>query len=173
MRCGKGREGGIRHLPLETVSIMREKNLFIGVLVLFLAESVEALQSRPAQKGADLPYQNLPDVLPGTKPLGLEEDRSIKILDGAHLLIEEKIKEAGANRSEYWNRDFSSKESYERSIAPNRKRFMKAIGVENKSEPLHSFKQVLKVQHPPVTMEKVAVNNDPQIIAETSKYRVY
>ena len=137
------------------------------------ATGANAFQARPAQKDKDLPYKNLPDVLGGTKPLAPEEDRSIKILDGAHRFIEEKIATAPAHRQKYWNRDLSSRDAYARSVEPNRKRFMKIIGVEDNSEALHSFKQVLQEQHPPVSMEKISVNNDPHVIAETSKYRIY
>jgi len=142
-------------------------------MLVFISVCADAFQAKPAQTPGGLPYQNLPDVFPGTKPLTPEEDRSIKILEGAHRFIEEKIGAAPSQRSQYWNRDLSSKEAYERSVEPNRKRFMKIIGLEDKGEPLHSFKQVLKEMHPTTSMEKIAVDNDPIIVAETSRYRVY
>ncbi|MEX2231139.1 MAG: dienelactone hydrolase family protein [Cyclobacteriaceae bacterium] len=152
---------------------MTNKIFFVAILVLLVTENVAAFQSKPAKQSTNLPYQTLPDVLPGTKPLAPEDDRSIKILDGAHLFIEEKINEAAAGRSKYWKRDLSSKDAYESSVDPNRKRFMKVIGLEDKSGPLHNYKQELKDEHPPVWMEKYSANNDPEIIAETPKYRVY
>lgn len=152
---------------------MKNKPVFVAFCFLLLTGAASAFQARPTQQAEPLPYQNLPDVMPGTKPLSPEEDRSIKILEGAHTFIEAKIKAAPANRAKYWNRDVSSKEAYERSVEPNRKRFMKIIGVEDKSMPAQSFKLVLKEQHPATVMEKIAVNNDPLVIAETSTYRVY
>jgi dienelactone hydrolase len=50
---------------------------------------------------------------------------------------------------------------------------MRVVGLEDKSEPLLNFKQELKDEHPSVRMEKYSANNDPEIIAETSRYRVY
>lgn len=151
-----------------------KKILFLaGVWFLVMTETVEAFQKKPVQTVEALPYAQMPDVMPGTKPLGPEEDRSIKILEEAHLFIEEKIRTAPARRAQHWNRDLGSREAYERSVAPNRQRFMKIIGLEDKRQPPQSFKLVLKESHPNVVMEKIAVNDDPQVIAETSGYRVY
>ena len=152
-------------------AIMKNKYLLTGVWLLVMVGRVEAFQSKPAQQA--LPYEKLPDVMPGTKPLTPEEDRSIKILDGAHQFIESLISAAPADRSRLWKRDTGSRTAYERSVDPNRRRFMKIIGVEDKSEPLQSYKQVLHEQNPSVILERIAVNNDPEVIAETSAYRVY
>ena len=96
-----------------------------------------------------------------------------KCLDGAHKFIEEKINESIVNRSKFWNRDFSSRKEYELSVEPNRKRFMKCIGVEDKDEPLINYNTGLEDKNPAVSMQRIAINNDPELIAETSKYRVY
>ncbi|HEX8039820.1 MAG TPA: hypothetical protein VF490_11755, partial [Chryseosolibacter sp.] len=152
---------------------MKNKYLLTGVWLLVVMGTVEAFQSKPAQQTARLPYEQLPDVMPGTKPLSPEEDRSIKILDGAHQFIESLISAAPAGRSRLWQRDLGSRTAYERSVDPNRRRFMKILGVEDKREPLESYKQVLREQNPPVVLERIAVNGDPEVIAETSAYRVY
>ena len=150
------------------------RNIFpIVLLMLTCARPSTAFQLQPAKEKSNYPYQQLPEVFPGTKPLSPEQDRSIRILDGAHLFIEEKIQSAQSKRAGYWKRDFTSKEAYERSVEPNRRRLMKAIGVEDKSIPLHTFKLELKDRHPAVVMEKYTINNDPLIVAETAKYRVY
>ncbi len=140
---------------------------------MLMAGAVEGFQAKPAQKTATLPYEKLPDVMPGTKPLSPEQDRSINILDGAHQFIEGKVNAAPANRSRLWKRDLSSREGYERSVDANRKHFIKIIGVEDKSIPMASYKQVLQEQNPAVVLERIAVNNDPEIVAETPKYRIY
>ena len=145
----------------------------IGISALLFSERSFALQLQPGQGKNDLPYQKLPDVLPGTKTLAPEKDRSIVILDNAHRFIEEKITATESKRSAYWKRDLSSRQAYESSVAPNRSRFMRIIGVEDRRIPLQTFKLELKDQHPPVLMERISVNNDPLIVAETDKYRVY
>jgi dienelactone hydrolase len=152
---------------------MRNKILLIGIAVLCFESAVEAFQAQGKKKDEGFPYTNMPEVLPGTKPLVVDGDLSIKIIEGAHQFIEEKIDGSVAGRLKLWNRDFSSKEAYEQSVEPNRKRFMKCIGIEDKSQPLHSYNLGVTDKHPPVAMEKYAVNDDSQLIAETAKYRVY
>ena len=153
---------------------MKKKKFFLAVTcLLLLGGGAGAYQERPRQNAEPLPYENLPEVMPGTDPLRPEEDRSIRILEGAHAFIEDKIRTAPMRRPGLWNRDLSTPEAHERSIGPNRRRFMKIIGVEDKSVPLRSFKLALREQHPPVHMEKVAVNADPLVIAESPEYRVY
>jgi dienelactone hydrolase len=153
--------------------MMLRHYIFLGTYLLFAGSTAEAFQKKPAQNASAFPYQELPDVFPGTKALPPEEDRSIKILDGAHALVEQKIREASSNRGNYWRRDLSTREAYERSVDENRQRFMKIIGVVDKGQPFHSYKQVLHEGYPPVIMEKISFDNDPLITAETSKYRVY
>ena len=94
------------------------------------------LMLRTTMTDANFPYKNMPDMLPGTGPLTWQGDLSVKMLDGAHKFIEEKIEESVSSRAKLWNRDFSSPSAYERSVEPNRKRFMKYIGVEDKSKPV-------------------------------------
>src|SRR5688500_10029628 len=152
---------------------MKRNIFFFLVLMLVSAGTLTAFQSRPAKEKNTYPYQQLPEVFPGTKALNAEQDRSIRILDAAHVYIEEKIRASQSARAGYWKRDFTSKEAYEGSVEPNRRRLMKAIGVEDKSIPLHTFKLELKDRYPAVLMEKYTINNDPLIVAETATYRVY
>ena len=142
---------------------MKKKRLLIYLLPCCLIANAQV----------DLPFSKLPDVLPGTRPLARGGDLTAKMLDGAHKFIEEKINESVAHRSRFWKRDFTSKEAYDQSIEPNRKRFMKCIGVEDKSLPLPNYKMGLADTHPAVYMQKFSDNNDPHLIAETDKYRVY
>jgi dienelactone hydrolase len=113
------------------------------------------------------------DFMPGSKPLTLEGDISVLMMDGAHRFIERKINESSSSRSKYWNRNLTSREMYEVSVEPNRKRFMKYVGVEDKNEPFVNYRIGLEDGYPPVYMQKFSVNNDPEVIAETAKYKVY
>lgn len=118
-------------------------------------------------------FSGMPDVLPGTDQLSMEGDLSSQMLDGAHRFIENKIAASIGGRAIYWNRDFSSTKAYEASVEPNRKRFMGYLGVPDKNQPLNSYKKALEDKYPPVIMEKYSANDDPVIIAETSKYRIF
>ena len=134
---------------------------------------LKAFQNPAGQGNVNYPFKNMPDVLPGTKPLTWNGDLSVKMLDGAHKFIEEKIKESVDNRLKLWNRNFNTREAYEISVEPNRKRFIKTIGVEDKTEPFSNYNTGLPDKNPPVSLQKFSINDDPELIAETSKYRVY
>jgi dienelactone hydrolase len=118
-------------------------------------------------------FSKMPEVLPKTNPLTWEGDLSAKMMDGAHRFVEKKIDESIINRSKLWDRNFSSKEAYELSVEPNRKRLMKYTGVEDKSTPLINYCVGLEDKNPPISLQRFSENNDPEIIAETKNYRIY
>ncbi len=111
--------------------------------------------------------------LSGTALLTWNENLSVKMMDGAHKLIEDQIRESAVNRSMNWHYDFTSREAYETSLEPNRKQFMRILGVEDKSTPLVNYNAGLTDKHPSVVMQRFAENNDPELVAETPYYRVY
>ncbi|MGZ8559057.1 MAG: dienelactone hydrolase family protein, partial [Chitinophagaceae bacterium] len=151
---------------------MKNKIPLLCILIFCTIGRVIA-QSPANNTDVNFPYKNLPEILPGTKPLTWEGDLSAKMLDGAHKFIEEKINESIVDRLKLWNRDFSSGKAYEISVEPNRKRLMKCIGVEDKTEPFKNYNTGLEDKNPPVFMQKFSIDSDPDLIAETSKYRVY
>ena len=152
---------------------MNHKKVIIGFVILCLVGRVQAFQDSLDRGKADFPFKNMPDVLPGTKLLAQGGDLSAKMLDGAHKFIEEKIDQSVDKRLKLWKRDFSSREAYEVSVEPNRKVFMKYIGVEDKSDPLKNYNTGLLDENPPASMQRFSNNDDPELIAETAKYRVY
>src|SRR5213593_2994351 len=58
-----------------------------------------------------------------------------------------------------WERDLSSSEAYERSIAPNRDRFMRMLGVLD--------------ERMPVRMERFGDDQNPSLVSEADGYRVF
>lgn len=153
-------------------NIVKNKISLIGIVVFCFIVNVEA-QISANRDDTGFPYRNMPEVLPGSKPLTWDGDLSVKMLDGAHKFIEEKIHESISNRLKLWTRDLRSPAAYEKSVEPNRKRFMQYIGVEDKSKPLSNYNVGLEDKHPEVVMQKISVNNDSDLIAETAKYKVY
>ena len=151
---------------------MEVKSSIAYIVTLFIITNVDA-QNNNDRAVADFPYQNMPAVLPGTAPLTWQGDLSVKMLDGAHKFIEEKIEESVSSRAKLWNRDLSSPSAYETSVETNRQRFMKYIGVEDKSKPPANYNTGLEEKYPEVFMQKISVDNDPERIAETDKYVVY
>ena len=70
-------------------------------------------------------------TLPGTKPLTLEGDIASRLVDGVDTFLLRKISESVAKRKQYWKRDFSSAEAYNKSIEPNRKRLAHMLGMRD------------------------------------------
>jgi len=67
--------------------------------------------------------------LPGTKPLTwASNDFSPRMRAGIHRFLDRKTAESTDRRPEFWQRDLSSPEAYEKSIAENRARFERYIG---------------------------------------------
>lgn len=97
--------------------------------------------------------------LAGTAPLTWEGDLSQKMMDGAHRYVERKIDESVPKRQRHWLRDLSSRQAYEASVGPNRKRFRQVIGAVD--------------SRLPVRMERFGDEHDPALVAETPHYRVY
>ena len=152
---------------------MKNKAAIIGFLIFCLFGRVEAFQDPVPHGNVDFPFKSMPEVLPGTKLLTEGGDLSSKMLDGAHKFIEEKINQSIVNRLKLWKRDFNSREAYEISVEPNRKRFIKCIGVEDKTEPFNNYNAGLEDKNPAVFMQRFSTDDDPELVAETSKYRVY
>ena len=90
--------------------------------------------------------------LPGTKPLKWkEEDLSERLMDGAHLFVEGRIKQSRARRARFWTSDSSA--------AENRKKLRQIIGVVD--------------SRLPVRMERFGDDANPAQVAETGRYRVF
>ncbi len=132
----------------------------------------KAIQN-PVKDSVVFDFNNLPDVMPGTKGLSFKGDMPSLLMQGAHKFIERKIAGSVSERTKFWHRNFDSKDSYEKSVEPNRLRFMSILGIEDKTQPHVSYNLGLKDMYPEVTMRKISDVNEPEFIAETSTYRVY
>jgi dienelactone hydrolase len=71
---------------------------------------------------------NAEPILPGTTTLTAEGDLALQMVDGIHRFLIAETERKVAERAGFWNRDYSSPENYEQSIAPNRKRLRHMIG---------------------------------------------
>ena len=97
--------------------------LLLASLCLWLCSSFVMAGDAPAQ-------------LPETQPLTWDDDLADRMMDGLHRFVDRKIEHAVANRQQFWKRDTSSPEAYEKSIAPNRERLKKLIGVVDQRVPV-------------------------------------
>ena len=98
-------------------------------------------------------------TLSGTHPLTWDGDLSERMMDGAHQYVERKIAESIEGRRRYWKRDFSSRAAYEKSVEPNRSRFLKIAGVVD--------------ARLPVALERFGDDSNPALVAETESYRIH
>jgi len=67
-------------------------------------------------------------VLPGTRPLTIQQPLDEVMVDGINHFCLREIAASPERRAAMWNRDFSSVEAYAASIAANRERFREYIG---------------------------------------------
>jgi len=126
--------------------------------LLWAAAAAFAGPAAGAEKPATMLADDVP-LLPGTRPLAWSGDLADRLMDGAHRFIEGKIAGSIAGRAKYWNRDDSSPGAYEKSIAANRQRLMKCIGVIEKRLP--------------VVMERFGDDENPALVAQTTRFRAY
>jgi hypothetical protein len=102
-------------------------------------------------------------TIPGTKPLTWPEtggELSDRLMNGAHAFVDRQIAEAQGKRKQFWSYDFSSPEAYLKSIAPNRERFKKMIGVV---DPRVS----------PVRMERFGDDENPALVDSTDSFSIF
>lgn len=81
------------------------------------------------------------------------------MVDGVHTYLDRAIAASVAKRKDLWKPDFSSPEAYLKSIEPNRERLRKYLGVVDKRLPAN--------------LEYVGGPDQPALVAETDKYKVY
>ena len=87
-----------------------------------------------------------------------EKELADRLMDGAHKFVERKINESVSSRAKLWQQDFSSKESYGKSVEPNRNRFRTIIGAVD--------------SRLPASMERYGDDDSSATVAETDRYRV-
>src|SRR5690242_14778144 len=69
------------------------------------------------------------EPLTGTQALTETGDLADKMMEGLHRDVDRRLAESVRGRTALWKRDSASPEAFEKSIAPNRKRFRDCIGV--------------------------------------------
>ncbi|HXD87728.1 MAG TPA: dienelactone hydrolase family protein [Urbifossiella sp.] len=99
------------------------------------------------------------EPLPGTQLLTEEGVLHKKMVDGIHKYLDRAIAESVEKRKQFWKLDFSSPEAYAKSVEPNRQRLKKYLGVVD-----HRL---------PPKMEYVGGPDQPALVAETDKYKVF
>jgi dienelactone hydrolase len=100
------------------------------------------------------------EALPGTKPLTMDGDIASQMVDGIDRFLMKQIEKTAANREEFWKRDFTSAETYEKSIAENRARLGQILGVRD-------------ARPAKVEMEWVATTDRPALVGKSDAFEAY
>jgi dienelactone hydrolase len=87
-------------------------------------------------------------VLPGTAQLNAQGDLALQMVDGIDDYLLRETAEAARHRDQFWHRDFSSPEAYERSIEPNRKELARIIGAVDPVAPVKALEYVASTRQP-------------------------
>ncbi len=98
--------------------------------------------------------------LPGTQPLRRDGDLSAQMVAGIDRFLMRETEASLTNRTKFWQRDFKSRDAYEKSIQPNRDRLRKAVGAVDARVPF-------------LAPEFMAVGSASALVAETDGYSVF
>ena len=99
------------------------------------------------------------DALPGTELLTATGDVSRQMHEAALRDMDRKIADSPKTREQLWHRDLSSPAAYELSIAANRERFRRIIGLAD--------------PRVPVAMERFGDDDNPALVSETKTLRIF
>ncbi len=106
------------------------------------------------------PEKKQAKALPGTKPLEMQGDLAEQMVAGIDKFLLREIDASVEKRAQYWKRDTSSREAYEKSVAPNRERLRRIIGAVDE-----------RVK-PPV-LEYVATTDQPALVGRGLGFEVW
>ncbi|MGE0609654.1 MAG: dienelactone hydrolase family protein [Pirellulales bacterium] len=91
------------------------------------------------------------EPLPGTQPLSDDPaamfDYASDMVDGIDRFLMRKLEESVAGRAAHWQRDFSSTEKYNESVAPNRKRLAQIIGAVDERTKFDGLEFIATTSH--------------------------
>src|SRR4051794_38803141 len=68
-------------------------------------------------------------TLPGTQPLERTGDITLQMVHGVDRFLTREVEASVERRKRHWNQNFSSPQAYEESVAANRERFRRIIGL--------------------------------------------
>ncbi len=142
---------------------LTRRELLASVRNLTAAAGLSALPGRKAkgiQAGGTLDPGVPTRVLPGTEELKREGDLAAQMVQGIRRYLRAATAESVEKRRSLWRHDFSSREAYERSIAPNRERFGKIVGLIDP-----------RVARPALFVERSL--GGPEVVFAGTGYKIY
>ena len=106
-------------------------------------------------------------TLPGTEPLTLHGDLSAQMVAGIDRFLLRELDRSTAERSKFWQRDFSSRETYAKSVQPNRERLRRMIGAVDARIPVTALAFVS------TTAQSARVAETGSFTADTVRWPVF
>ena len=100
------------------------------------------------------------EVLPHTQPLTLQGDLSAQMVAGIDRCLTRLTAQSIGERQQYWQRDFSSAEAYDRSVQPNRERLRSIFGA-------------VDARLPVTALEFMSSTSSPAKVGETESFTVH
>jgi dienelactone hydrolase len=114
---------------------LTRRQLFEGMGALSIAAGFRSLPSAGATLNPAAKKHEAPAQLPGTDAFKMEGDIAAQMVAGIHSYLKQRIDASVTMRQAQWQRDLSSRKAYELSVAPNRDRFAKVIGLMDRRLP--------------------------------------
>ena len=88
-------------------------------------------------------------VLPDAQRIEAEgDDFASKMVEGIHRYLDKATGIAARNRTQYWNRDFASADSYAKSVEANRARLQTLLGVVDERLPAQALEFIATTERP-------------------------
>src|SRR5262245_7479731 len=100
------------------------------------------------------------EPLPDTQPLTAEGDLAAQMVEGMHKYLDRETASSIKKRQQSWKLDFTSAETYQKSVEPNRERLQRILGVVDKRLPV-------------TELEYIATPGQSAMVAEAQWFRAY
>jgi dienelactone hydrolase len=101
-----------------------------------------------------------PRPLAGTQPLALQGDIASNLVAGVDRFLLRELDKSVDGRAKFWNRDFSSAQAYNQSIATNRARLAHILGVRDARKPFDG-------------PELIGTTSQPALVGRGAGYEVF
>jgi dienelactone hydrolase len=98
--------------------------------------------------------------LDGTAPLSGPGNLSPQMVEGIDRFLMRELDESIERRARHWQRDFTSRQAYEKSVDPNRERLRRMLGA-------------VDLRYAVAALELHATTAQPAALLETDRYTVY
>jgi dienelactone hydrolase len=99
--------------------------------------------------------------LPGTQPWEMQGDTSAQMVSGISVFLDRETEESTSSRKQFWHYDFSSRDKYESSLAPNRQHLRKITGAVDPRLPVPALEYISDTR----ISAKVAENDSSTVFA--------